>query len=84
MSYSPSAYRFPIKIYPSLPQFLIIIFQRVGSSGIHTKNMIPKIVNQTPGKWEFEKVANILSELLWVDIEEDFGDISYILCETEK
>lgn len=45
--------------------------------------MIPRIVNQTSGKWAFDKLANILSESLWVDVEEDFGDINYILC-TDK
>lgn len=47
--------------------------------------MIPKIVNQSPGKWAFDKLANMLSESLWVDVKEDFGDINYILCaEKEK
>ena len=46
--------------------------------------MIPKIVNQTAGKWAFDKLANVLSESLWVDIEEDFGDINYILCADKQ
>ena len=46
--------------------------------------MIPKIINRTGGKWAFEKLANILSESLWVDIQEDFGDINYFLCLEEQ
>ncbi|MCJ8279013.1 MAG: hypothetical protein MJK14_03465 [Rivularia sp. ALOHA_DT_140] len=46
-------------------------------------NMIPKIVNQNGGKWAFEKLANILSESLWVDVEENFGDINYFLYANE-
>ncbi|BAY83510.1 hypothetical protein NIES267_29990 [Calothrix parasitica NIES-267] len=46
--------------------------------------MIPKIVNRTAGKWAFDKLANVLSESLWVDIEEDFGDINYILCADKQ
>jgi len=46
--------------------------------------MIPKIVNQTAGKWAFDNLANILSESLWVDVGENFGDINYILCVDKK
>ena len=46
--------------------------------------MMPTIVNQTGGKWAFEKLANILSNSLWVDIKEDFGVLNYILGIDEK
>lgn len=46
--------------------------------------MIPKIINRTGGKWAFEKLANMLSESLWVDIQEDLGDINYLLCLEEQ
>lgn len=46
--------------------------------------MIPTIVNRTGGKWAFEKLANILSKSLWLDITEDFGDINYMLCVEEN
>ena len=41
--------------------------------------MIPTIVNQGGGKWAFEKLANMLSQSLWVDVKDNFGDINYIL-----
>lgn len=46
--------------------------------------MIPKIINQTAGKWAFENLANILSNSLWVDVEEDFGDFNYLLCAHQE
>lgn len=42
--------------------------------------MIPKILNQSDGKWVFEDLAQILSRSLWVDISETPGDLNYILC----
>lgn len=42
--------------------------------------MIPAIVNQGGGKWAFEKLANMLTESLWIDVTDNFGDIDYILC----
>lgn len=43
-------------------------------------SMIPAIINQGGGKWAFENLAYILSESLWVDIQEYFGNLNYILC----
>lgn len=42
--------------------------------------MIPKILNQSDGKWVFEDLAQMLSRSLWVDISETPGDLNYILC----
>ncbi|MBW4511665.1 MAG: ATP-grasp domain-containing protein [Scytonematopsis contorta HA4267-MV1] len=46
--------------------------------------MRPAIINTSNGKWAFEKLANILSEALWVEIQEKFCDINYTLCIEES
>jgi glutathione synthase/RimK-type ligase-like ATP-grasp enzyme len=42
--------------------------------------VIPVILNQSDGKWVFEELAEMLSRSLWIDIDENPGDLNYILC----
>ena len=73
-----------MKLPPDFNLFLEIDEIVLSVENINTTNMIPKIVNQTAGEWAFDKLANILSQSLWVDVEEDFGDINYLLYADEQ
>ncbi len=59
-----------MKLPPDFNLFLEIDEIVLSVENINTTNMIPKIVNQTAGEWAFDKLANILSQSLWVDVEE--------------
>jgi glutathione synthase/RimK-type ligase-like ATP-grasp enzyme len=45
-------------------------------------NPSPKltILNESEGKWAFEKLAHILERALWVDISDRPSDLNYVLC----